>query len=84
MDAAKIAWKHFQNQERVVFVRCQNYKEGLICRQTDVNSVDVQDVTEQIILNKKRVMTKVKLRMRDMVDIAKRIELVILNMIIQN
>jgi hypothetical protein len=46
--------------------------------------VDVQDVTEQIILNKKRVMTKVKLRMRDMVDIAKRIELVILNMIIQN
>ena len=46
--------------------------------------MDVQDVTEQIILNKKRVMTKVKLRMRDMVDIAKRIELVILNMIIQN
>jgi hypothetical protein len=71
-------------EQSIYLVKASNVIDIRQEKSTDVNSVDVQDVTEQIILNKKRVMTKVKLRMRDMVDIAKRIELVILNMIIQN
>jgi len=63
MDVAEIAWKHFLNQGKAVYVRFRSSKDEHFYHKMDANSVDVQVAIELIRLKIKEMMRNQKIKM---------------------